>query len=343
MFRNRLILALVACSCALVMGSRGLRAQEEPYSAAFTVDGLVAHQLTFTPRDLAWLPITQLTGQCADGSQHTYAGIDLAGVLAAAGLQNAEPLQSYVEVSGAGGARVLIAWGEIDRLALPHPLAGPVLALALDGEAIGRNGGAVRLVWDGCPSARDVPAVQRITVGTVGDLSDLPSAPPTADIDDAAGLAQVALSSADLPGLVPQYVGLATGSASDQLPIAVYRGYWAAPDATTRALISLRTFASADVASAGYQLTLAVLPQAFACTVQESQDLGALSVGDEDHLLSWSCDDFLGSPATFSASIFRRGRVVAAVVAVQGQNADASETVTGWARALDAKLAAVAR
>jgi DMSO/TMAO reductase YedYZ molybdopterin-dependent catalytic subunit len=340
MFRIRLMLALAACACALLVGGHGLRAQEAPYSGAFTIDGLVAHQLTFTPRDLAWLPVTQLTGQCADGSQHTYAGIDLAGVLAAAGLQNADPLQSYVEVSGAGGTRVLIAWGEIDRLALTHPLAGPVLALVLDGEAIGRNGGAVRLVWDGCPSARDVPAVQRITVGT---LADAPSSTLlAAQADDATGLAQAALSDADLPGLVPQYIGLANGSPSDQLPHAVYRGYWAAPDATTRALVSLRTYATADTVSAGYQLTLALLSQTFACAAQGNQDLGSLGIGDEDHLMSWSCPDFLGSPATFSASVFRRGRIVAAVVAIQAQG-DTTDTVTGWARALDAKLAALAQ
>jgi DMSO/TMAO reductase YedYZ molybdopterin-dependent catalytic subunit len=335
--RLRLFMPLLIAA-VLLLAPRIARAQNAP--AAITIDGLVMHPITFTPRDLVWLPPTQLGGGCADGSQHAYAGIDLAGVLAAAGLQNADPLQSYITVSGADGHSVLIAWEEIDRLAQAHSLVGPVLALDYDGAPL-TEGGPVKLVWDGCPSARDVDDVQRITVGSFGQNAGN-SAPPQ-QVESAPALAAAGLSADDLPGLTRRYLAQSQGAASAALPLALSRGYWATDDGPEKAIDSLRTFLAADASRSTFAaLTPSVLAPAFNCAPTDVQDLGAQGIGDGDDLSSWDCVDASGAPEQFYAEVFYSGRVVGAVIAINPPGAG-GQTVTTWAQSVAARLATLAQ
>ena len=327
-----LLLATLACIAA----GHSVRAQIAPVGV--TIAGLVAHQLTFTPRDLAWLPPTQLAGVCADGTQHVYAGIDLAGVLAAAGLQGADPLQSYITVTGADGHTVLIAWEEIDRLAEQHSLVGPVLALDLDGAPLA-DGGPIKLAWDGCPTARDVDSVQTITVGTLAPSVATPAPQPS--IDSATGLAARGLADADLPGMTPRYVALSEGASSAALPDATYRGYWAADGTTAKAIDSLRTFSSVEAAQDAFaSLTPQTLALALGCAPSSLIDAGARGVGEADDGSSWRCVDNLGEAETLFGEVFRQGRVVVSVVAVNPSD-DGDTIVTGWAASISARLAAL--
>lgn len=332
------LLAPLLLLATLLLAPRVVRAQNAP--ATLTIDGLVAQPLTFTPRDLIWLPPTQLAGGCADGSQHAYAGIDLAGVLAAAGLQNADPLQSYVTVTGADGHSVLIAWEEIDRLAQAHSLFGPVLAVDYDGAPL-TEGGPVKLVWDGCPSARDVDNVQHITVGSFAQNAG--NAVPPPQVESAPALAAAGLTADDVPGMTRRYLAQSQGAASDALPLALSRGYWAADNGPAKAIDSLRTFLAPDAARSTFSaLTPAVLAPAFNCGPTDVQDLGAQGIGDGDDLSSWSCLDAQGAPETFYADVFYSGRVVGAVIAIDPSGAG-GETVADWARNIAARLATLAQ
>ena len=336
MRRTRLLASLLIAALALLVAGRTARAQSG--QAALTIGGMVAHPLSLTPRDLAWLPPAQLGSACADGTQHVYAGVDLAGVLAAAGLQGADPLQSYINVTGADGHSVLIAWEEIDRLAGQHPLTGPLLALDRDGAPLAESG-PIKLVWDGCPTARDVNSVQSITVGTFAPSAAAPALPQS--IDRAAGLASVALGDGDLPGMTPRYFSLNEGASNAALPVATFRGFWSADGSTARAIDSLRAFGSVDVAQAAFAtLPPRLLSLAFGCTPDNVQDAGPRGVGDGDDASSWHCVDAFGNGESFYADVFLHGRVVVTVIAVDPPG-DGAETVTAWAHTIDARLGAL--
>jgi hypothetical protein len=186
-----------------------------------------------------------------------------------------------------------------------------------------------------------VDTVQQITVGSFAPNAGN-DAPPRR-IESAPALASAGLTADDVPGLTRRYLAQSQGAASDALPLALSRGYWATDDGPEKAIDSLRTFLAADAAQATFAaLTPSVLAPAFNCVPTDVQDLGAQGIGDGDDLSTWNCVDASGAAETFYAEIFHSGRVVGAVIAINPPG-DGRQTVTTWAQSIVTRLTTLAQ
>lgn len=158
-------LTLVFCTTLTIPVSSSLRVGQ-PSSPSVSVSGAVKHPLTFTAKDLAALPRTEVTVN-DHGKSATYEGVLLSAVLEKVGAPLGEELRgkalaSYVLATASDGYQVLFALAELEP-SLTN--ARVLLAEKMDGKPLPETSGPFRIVApDDKKMARSVRMLEKLEV-----------------------------------------------------------------------------------------------------------------------------------------------------------------------------------
>ena len=340
--RSRAIPFVLLCACALLEALHGaprVAAASAQATPLFTISGDVRTPLTITDDDLAWLPNTAITRVCPPNGPEAFQGLDLRGLVNAAGPLAADPAGYTVTITGATGASVTYPGDALAPLASAQHPGGPLLATSALPNPLPDGAGPVFLASQTCEATQDVAQVQTITVTTTADAS--PSAPASPSVDDPAGLAAAALRSDDLPGFSLRYsLAQAVLAPLPDNPTVQYGGYWAQDDTHLAELID--SYATADAASQPLRsLPTTVMAAATdaECDAASVRMLGPLGLGDEDGAYGYSCPGDGDTPATVIAGdAIRSGRVVITVAVSMPAPGDPTAQLQAAAQAAVADL-----